>query len=64
MTNLMHLLEPKRVIEDEELFRTLKIGFSIATHPKAAKCILAMRAMFQKYNRLMNAVAIVAEKAI
>jgi hypothetical protein len=42
MTNPMHLLEPKRVIEDEGLFRTLKIGFNVATHPKAAKRILAM----------------------
>lgn len=62
MTNPMHLLEPKRVIEDEGLIRTFKIGFNIAVHPKAAKRILAMRAVFQKYNRLMNAVAIVAEK--
>lgn len=62
ITNPMHLLELKRVIEDEGLLRTLKIGFNIVTHPKVAKRILAMRAVFQKYNRLMNAVAIVAQK--
>ncbi len=46
MTNPMHLLEPKRIIEDEGLLRTIGIGFNIVTHPKVAKRILAMRAAF------------------
>lgn len=62
MTNPMHLLEPKRIIEDEGLLRTIGIGFNIVTHPKVAKRILAMRAVFYKYNRLINAVAFIAEK--
>lgn len=62
MTNPMHLLEPKRVIDDEGFFRTLKIGFNILTHPEARKRILAMRKVFRKYGQHMNAIAIVAEK--
>lgn len=42
-TNAMALLEPKRIIDDEGFFRTLKIVFNILTHSKARKRILAMR---------------------
>ncbi len=62
MVNPMLLLETKRVIEDEGIWRTLKIGFNVCTHPKAAKRIFAMRSVFKKYDRYMNAIAIVAEK--
>jgi ubiquinone/menaquinone biosynthesis C-methylase UbiE len=63
MHSPMHLLETKRVIEDEGLLRTLKIGFNVCTHPKAARRILAMRSVFVKYERYINAIAIVAQKA-
>lgn len=52
----MHLLGPKRVIQDDGFFRTLKIMFNLITHPKARKHILTMRKVFQKYNGQMNAV--------
>ena len=60
--NPMHLLEPKRVIQDEGFFRSLKIMFNVITHPKARKRILEMRKVFRKYKGQMNAIAIVAEK--
>ncbi|MFV0540866.1 MAG: class I SAM-dependent methyltransferase [Aestuariibaculum sp.] len=60
--NPMHLLEKKRIVQDEGLFRSLKIFFNIATHPKERKQILAMRKVFRKYKNNMNAVAIVAKK--
>lgn len=62
ITNPMHLLEPKRMIDDEGFFRTLKIGFNILTNPKARKRILAMRKIFRKYENSLNAVAIVVKK--
>lgn len=62
MVNPMLLLETKRVIEDEGILRTLKIGFNVCTHPKCAKRIFDMRHVFKKYDRYMNAIAIVAEK--
>ncbi|MCD8453264.1 class I SAM-dependent methyltransferase [Tenacibaculum finnmarkense genomovar ulcerans] len=60
--NPMHLLEPKRVIQDEGFLRTLKIIGNVITHPKARKRILAMRKVFRKYETKMNAIAIIAEK--
>lgn len=61
-TNAMSLLEPKRIIDDEGFFRSLKIGFNILTHPKARKRILEMRKVFKKYQTNINAVVIIAEK--
>lgn len=61
-TNPMHLLEKKRMIDDEGFFRTLKIAFNILTHPKERKRIVAMRKVFRKYKNYLNAVSIVAEK--
>ena len=61
-TNPMHLLEPKRMIDDEGFFRTLKIAFNILTNPSARKRILAMRKVFRTYQNHLNAVAIIAEK--
>lgn len=61
-TNDMHLLRPKRMIEDEGFFRALKIGLNIITHPKARKRIMAMRKVFQKHQFKMNAIMVTAEK--
>lgn len=58
----MHLLKPKRMIADEGIFRTLKIGFNILTHPKAKKRIMKMRKIFTKYENQMTAFAIIAQK--
>ncbi|MBZ0198267.1 MAG: methyltransferase domain-containing protein [Ignavibacteriaceae bacterium] len=60
--NPMHLLEIKRIIDDEGFLRALKIGFNILTHPKAKKRVLLMRKSFRKYQQYINAIAIVAEK--
>lgn len=61
-TNPMHLLEPKRMIEDEGFFRTLKIAFNILSHPVERKRILAMRKVFKKYENHLQAVGIIAIK--
>lgn len=62
ITSPMLLLEKKRVVEDEGLLRSLKIGFNILTHPDAKKRILDMRSVFRKYQNHMNGVAIISEK--
>jgi ubiquinone/menaquinone biosynthesis C-methylase UbiE len=62
--NPMHLLEPKRMIDDEGFFRTIKIAFNILTNPSARKRILTMRNIFRKYQNHLNALAIVAEKVL
>lgn len=58
----MHLLEPARVVSDEGVFRTMRIGFNVLMHPKARKRILKMRKIFQQYEKQMMAYAIIAEK--
>lgn len=61
-TNLMHLLEPARMIDDEGFLGFLKIAFNIMTHPEERKRILEMRKIFRKHNENLCAVSIVAKK--
>lgn len=60
--NEMHLLEFKRIIDDEGVLRTLKIAFNILMNRKARKRILEMRKVFRKNQNYLTAVAFVAEK--
>ena len=62
VTSEMHLLEPKRILNDEGFFRTVKIGFNILTHPDARKRIVQMRNTFIKNKNHINAIVIVAQK--
>lgn len=61
-TSAMHLLEPKRILDDEGFFRTIKIGFNILSHPAARKRIMQMRNTFIKNQNHINAIVIVAQK--
>lgn len=61
-TNSMDLLKTKRVLADEGLFRSLKIGFNVLTHPHERKRILGMKNTFRKYENHLNAVALIARK--
>lgn len=61
-TNPMHLLEKKRVIDDEGFFSALKIGFNILTHPHERRRIKAMRDTFRRYEKHLNAIAMIAVK--
>lgn len=63
-TNAMALLEPKRVVQDEGFFRTVKIVFNILTHTEMRKRILKMRNIFKDHKNDINAVAIVARKKL
>ncbi len=62
MTNDMYLLELKRLIDDEGFFRFLKIVCNILRYKQARIRILDMRKVFRKYQKHLNAVAILAEK--
>lgn len=61
-TNPMILLETRRILDDEGLFRSLKIGYNILRQPRARRRINQMRSVFNKYKNHMNAIVIVAEK--
>jgi SAM-dependent methyltransferase len=58
----MHLLEPKRLVQDEGLLRALWFAWNVATHMAARHRVLTMRRVFRKYNRQLAAIALVAEK--
>jgi SAM-dependent methyltransferase len=58
----MHLLEPKRMIQDEGLARAVRIAFNIMRNPTARARILAMRRVFRQYHKQLAAVALVAVK--
>ncbi len=58
----MHLVEPKRIFDDEGFFRAIRVFFNILTHP-AARRIRDMRRVFRKYEANLSAVAIIAEKS-
>lgn len=60
--NSMTLLELSRIIDDEGLFRTIKIAFNVITQPKARKRIYEMRRIFRKYQNNMNAITVIAQK--
>lgn len=61
-TSPMLLLEKRRIVDDEGLFRSLKIAFNILTHPKEREQILKMRKVFRRYHSELNAVSLVVQK--
>lgn len=58
----MRLLEPRRVVADEGLVRTLKIAYNVFTDPAARNRVRSMRRIFDAYDDRLRAIAIVAEK--
>ncbi len=60
----MHLLEPKRIIQDEGFGRAIRILFNVLRTPPARKRILAMRSIFRKYRAHLGAITLVARKPI
>ncbi len=61
-TSPMHLLEPRRVVDDEGLLGALRFGINVATHPDARKRIRQLRRTFKRHADQMNAIALIAEK--
>lgn len=58
----MHLLEPRRLMKDEGLLRTLRFAWNVAANGTARKRVLRMRKVFRKYGDHLTAVAIVGRK--
>lgn len=58
----MHLLRVKRVISDEGVLGTLKIGYRCATRGGAFKRVSSMRQVFMKYEEYLGAVSMIAVK--
>ena len=56
----LNLLEPRRMLQDEGIFRCLKIVCNVAKDPVLRRRILAIRRIFRKYKEHLGAVSIVA----
>ncbi|MDE0511451.1 MAG: methyltransferase domain-containing protein [Gammaproteobacteria bacterium] len=61
-TNPMHLLRPRRVIQDEGLIGALKIARNIATNPAGRRRILGMRRVFTRYQANLSAIYLILRK--
>lgn len=60
--NGMFLLKTRRMIDDEGFLRTLKIGWNILKSRAATKRIADMYKVFNKYQKHMNSIVLVAKK--
>ena len=58
----MHLLKPPRVIRDEGLRGALTIAKNILTNPAARRRVLEMRRVFNRYQKHLSAITLVARK--
>ena len=58
----MHLLEPRRVLQDEGFSGGLRIAFNIATNSVLRHRILAMRRLFRKYGKHLGAISLVGQR--
>ena len=58
----MHLLRPKRMIEDEGVFGALNIAKNLVLNPAARKRVLAMRKVFETHKDNIAAIFVIARK--
>jgi phospholipid N-methyltransferase len=61
-TSPMSFLETKRIIKDEGIIRTIKIGLKMLINRKARKRIFAMKKVYRTYSKHLQAIVLVAEK--
>jgi SAM-dependent methyltransferase len=59
----MALLEPKRVIADEGLWRTIRFVANVARDPGARTRVMNMRSTFRRYREHLMAIEVIAVKA-
>lgn len=58
----MHLLEPKRLVQDEGLAGAMRFAWNLAMHADARRRVLLMRRAFRKYRNHLAAVSFVCQK--
>jgi len=58
----MHLLEPRRVLQDEGFRGGLRFAFNIATNSMLRHRTLAMRRLFRKYGEHLGAISLVGQR--
>ena len=60
----MHLLEPRRLIQDEGLGRALRFAWNVVRKPEARQRVNAMRRVFRKHENHMTAIMLVCRKPL
>jgi hypothetical protein len=60
----MHLLEPRRVLQDEGFGRALRIAFNIGTNSMLRRRVLAMRRLFRNYGDHLGAISLIGEREV
>lgn len=58
----MHLLELRRVFQDEGLSGSLRIAFRMAGNSVLRRRILAMRRLFRKYEKHLGAISLIGQR--
>lgn len=58
----MHLLEPRRLLQDEGIVGGFRIAFHAAMYPTLGIRILSMRRLFHKYGKHLGAISLVGER--
>ncbi|MEO6982489.1 MAG: class I SAM-dependent methyltransferase [Edaphobacter sp.] len=58
----MHLLEPRRLLQDEGLIGSLRIAFRVATRPELGSRVRSMRRLFAKYREHLGAISLVGKR--
>jgi hypothetical protein len=58
----MHLLRPLRILQDEGVAGALRLAKNLALDGPARRRVLAMRRVFERYQRSLSAIYLVAQK--
>lgn len=61
-TNEFHLLEPKRIIQDEGIRGAMRIAFNILRYPQARRRVLTMRSVLRRHAQHMAAIMLIGVK--
>lgn len=60
----MHLLEPRRMLQDEGFGGCLRIAFNVATNSMLRHRMVAMRRLFRKYGEHLGAISLVGQRGL
>ncbi|MGH9737411.1 MAG: class I SAM-dependent methyltransferase [Candidatus Acidiferrales bacterium] len=58
----MHLLEPRRLLQDEGFAGAFRFAFNLATSPTLRRRVLAMRRLFRRYEKHLGAISLVGQR--
>ncbi len=58
----MHLLRPRRLVQDEGLFGALRLAKNLLLDRAARRRVLAMRRVFERHRANLAAIRVIARK--